>query len=82
MMAFQDIISMDMHPFDPYILKRSLGEDEYDIFQSENFSSGYHYQYARNNFQLNRGNGKFSEFGLYSGISATDWSWCRLVDGF
>jgi hypothetical protein len=75
--ALPDIISMDMQPFDPYILKRSLGEDEYDIFQRK-IKSGYNYQYARNNFQLNRGNGKFSEIGLYSGISATDWSWGAL----
>ena len=27
-----EIISMDMLPSDPYILKRSLGDDEYDIF--------------------------------------------------
>ena len=30
--AYPEIISMDMLPSDPYILKRSLGEDEYDIF--------------------------------------------------
>ena len=30
--GFPEIISMDMLPSDPYILKRSLGEDEYDIF--------------------------------------------------
>ena len=27
-----EIISMDMLPSDPYILKRSFGDDEYDIF--------------------------------------------------
>jgi hypothetical protein len=75
--GFADIMSMDMQPFDPYILKRSLGEDEYDIFHRK-LKSGYNYQYARNNFQLNRGNGRFSEIGLYSGISATDWSWAVL----
>lgn len=75
--GLSDIISMDMQPYDPYILKRSLGEDEYDIFQRK-LKSGYNYQYARNNFQLNRGNGKFSEIGMYSGISATDWSWAAL----
>ena len=30
--GFPEIISMDMMPEDPYILKRSLGEDEYDFF--------------------------------------------------
>jgi hypothetical protein len=75
--GLSDIISMDMLPSDPYILKRSLGEDEYDIFQLK-LKSGYNYQYTRNNLQLNRGNGKFSEVGLFSGIAATDWSWAAL----
>ena len=30
--GYPEIISMDMLPSDPYILKRSLGEDEYDNF--------------------------------------------------
>jgi hypothetical protein len=75
--AFPEIISMDMQPADPYILKRSLGEDDYDIFNGK-ISLGYSYQYTRNNFQLNRRNGLFSETGLYSGIAATDWSWAPL----
>jgi hypothetical protein len=75
--AFPEIISMDMLPSDPYILKRSLGEDTYDIFNYK-VSVGYSYQYTRNNFQLNRRNGMFSEIGLYSGIAATDWSWSPL----
>ncbi|MGZ8559271.1 MAG: VCBS repeat-containing protein, partial [Chitinophagaceae bacterium] len=72
-----EIISMDMLPADPYILKRSLGDDEYDIFWGK-ISIGYNYQYSRNNLQYNRGNGMFSETGLYSGIFATDWSWAPL----
>ncbi|HAN39884.1 MAG TPA: hypothetical protein DCQ29_13350, partial [Chitinophagaceae bacterium] len=76
--AQPEIISMDMLPDDPYILKRSLGEDAYDIFQVK-LKHGYNHQYARNNLQLNRGNGKFSEVGLYAGIYATDWSWAPLL---
>src|SRR3989337_1871915 len=75
--AYPEIISMDMLPFDPYILKRSLGEDKYDIFRHK-ISVGYSHQYTRNNFQLNKRNGLFSEIGLYSGIAATDWSWAPL----
>lgn len=75
--AFPEIISMDMLPYDPYILKRSLGEDEYDIFFRK-IEYGYNYQYTRNNLQWNRRNGMFSEVGLYSGIAATDWSWAAL----
>ncbi len=75
--AFPEIISVDMLPADPYILKKSLGEDAYDIFKFK-IGAGYSYQYTRNNFQLNRRNGLFSEIGLYSGIAATDWSWAPL----
>ncbi|HEX6431459.1 MAG TPA: VCBS repeat-containing protein, partial [Niastella sp.] len=75
--GFSEIITMDMLPADPYILKRSLGEDAYDIFNLK-IKRGYNYQYTRNNLQLNERNGAFSEVGLYSGVYATDWSWSAL----
>ena len=75
--ALPEIVSMDMLPSDPYILKRSAGEDDEDIFKLK-IKYGYSYQYTRNNLQYNRGNGVFSEVGLYSGIAATDWSWSPL----
>jgi hypothetical protein len=74
---FPDVISMDMLPYDPVILKRSLGEDEYQT-SLEKRKYGYNNQYSRNNLQLNRGNGMFTETGFYSGIYATDWSWSSL----
>ena len=79
--ALPDIVSMDMLPEDPYILKRSLGEDEYNLFQFK-IKHGYNHQYARNCLQLNRGNGMFSETAMYSGIVATDWSWAALFMDF
>ena len=75
--ACPEIISMDMLPSDPYILKRSLGEDNYDLFY-EKIGMGYSFQYTHNNLQYNRGNGLFSETALYSGVAATDWSWAPL----
>lgn len=75
--GWPEIISMDMLPSDPYILKRSLGEDTWDIFNFK-IHAGYDYQYTRNNLQYNRKNGLFSETGLYSGVAATDWSWAPL----
>ncbi|MEP6464860.1 MAG: VCBS repeat-containing protein [Parafilimonas sp.] len=75
--ALPEIVSMDMLPSDPYILKRSEGEDDYDIFKLK-LKYGYSYQYTRNNLQYNRGDGVFSEIGLYAGIAATDWSWSPL----
>jgi enediyne biosynthesis protein E4 len=75
--GYPDIMSTDMLPYDPNILKRSEGEDSWDI-QSLKIGYGYNYQYTRNNLQLNRRNGLFSEVGLYAGVAATDWSWSPL----
>jgi hypothetical protein len=75
--AYPDIISMDMLPYDPVILKRSLGEDEYQT-SLDKLKYGYNYQYSRNNLQLNQRNSMFAESGFYSGIYATDWSWSSL----
>ncbi|RPD51073.1 VCBS repeat-containing protein [Paracnuella aquatica] len=75
--GFPEIMSVDMLPADPYILKRSLGDDEYAIFQMKQ-AYGYQPQYARNALQWNRGNGAFSEVAQYGGVAATDWSWAPL----
>ena len=75
--AYPEIISLDMLPADPYILKRSIAEDEYNTHKMK-LGYGYSHQYPRNNLQLNRGNGMFSEIGLYAGVHATDWSWAPL----
>lgn len=75
--AHPEIISMDMLPYEPNMLRRSLSEDDYTIFRQK-IEYGYTYQYARNNLQLNRGNGRFTEAGQYAGIFATDWSWASL----
>ncbi|MBX9782077.1 MAG: VCBS repeat-containing protein [Chitinophagaceae bacterium] len=75
--AMPDIISMDMLPYDPYMIRRSLAEDDY-IYFNEKRKYGYHYQYARNNLQWNRGNGRFTEAGQYANVYATDWSWAAL----
>ncbi|MFM6949002.1 MAG: VCBS repeat-containing protein [Aquirufa sp.] len=80
--AYPEIISLDMLPNDREILKRSEGEDSYNIFQYK-IRQGYNHQFARNNLQFNRGSsGKFSEIGLMSGVYATDWSWSPLFFDF
>lgn len=79
--AFPEIISMDMQPADPYILKRSLGDDEYNLFNFK-VKSGYHPQFARNALQLNMRNGLFSDVAMYAGVEATDWSWAALFMDF
>jgi enediyne biosynthesis protein E4 len=75
--GWNDLMSLDMQPFDPVVLKASEGEDAFGIYQfKRNF--GYNYQYARNTLQINNGNGTMSETAVYSGIHATDWSWATL----
>ena len=75
--GYDDVISLDMLSPDPHILRRSLGDDDEDLARLK-LQLGYSYQYSRNNLQLNRRNGLFSETGLYSGVAATDWSWAPL----
>lgn len=75
--AQPEIVSMDMLPYDPNMIRRSLSEDDYTIFRQK-IEYGYTYQYARNNLQINRGNGRYTEAGQYAGIFATDWSWASL----
>ncbi len=73
----QDIVSLDMLPEDPIILKESEGEDALDIFNFK-LRYGYNHQYARNALQLNQGDGHFQEVAAYAQIHATDWSWTPL----
>jgi hypothetical protein len=75
--GYPEIMTVDMLPFDPFMLKSSEGENAYDIFNLK-LGLGYNYQYGRNNLQFNRRNGMYSEVALYSGIAATDWSWAPL----
>ncbi len=78
---FPEIMSLDMMPYDPQILKRSEGEDAYYNFKFK-LDQGYNAQFARNNLQLNTRQGVFSEIGMYAGIHATDWSWSALLLDF
>ena len=79
--AWSDIMSLDMQPYDPAILKASEGEDAFGIYNFKR-SYGYNYQYARNTLQINNGNGTMSEVAMYSGVHATDWSWATLFMDF
>ncbi|MCB0562774.1 MAG: VCBS repeat-containing protein [Phaeodactylibacter sp.] len=79
--GFDEVVSLDMAPYDPDILKSSLGEDAYSIFKFK-LGYGYNHQFARNNLQLNNGDGTFSEIGMFAGIDATDWSWAPLFMDF
>lgn len=79
--GWNDLISLDMEPEDPKILKASLGEDGFAIYQMK-LGYGYHNQYARNALQLNDGTGHFQEIAQFAGVSATDWSWSPVFADF
>ena len=79
--GYSEIFTLDMHPYDPHILKSSLGDDGYGTFQFK-LGYGYNYQYARNSLQLNNKNQTFSEIGALAGVYATDWSWAALFLDF
>src|SRR5258705_6999296 len=80
-----DIAVLHMLPDSERILKSAATTESYTLFNMK-LAAGYHYQYARNTLQLNRGvtGGKlrFSEIGLLAGIAATDWSWAPLFADF
>ena len=79
--GWNDIMSLDMQPYTPSVLKASEGEDAFGIYNfKRNF--GYNHQYSRNALQINNGNGLMSEVATYAGIQATDWSWATLFFDF
>ena len=78
-----DVVTVDMLPPDEKTLKTYGSDENPDIYKVKLEINGYQYQYSRNCLQTNDGNGvSFSETGLMSGISATDWSWSPLFADF
>ena len=77
-----DLITTDMLPGDVKVLKSTINDEPLDIYNLE-VKSGFYYQYSRNSLQLNVGQGKkFVDIGLYSGVSATDWTWTPIIQDF
>ncbi|HYF70029.1 MAG TPA: VCBS repeat-containing protein [Ohtaekwangia sp.] len=79
--GFPDLLTMDMLPEDPLILKSSAAEEAFDIYNFK-IQYGYNHQFSRNNLQLNNQDGTFSEIGIFAGVHATDWSWSGLFADF
>ncbi|MBY0482864.1 MAG: VCBS repeat-containing protein [Chitinophagaceae bacterium] len=78
-----DLVTVDMLPSDEKILKTYGSDENADIYKIKLEMNGFQKQYSRNMLQRNNGNGNsFSETGLMSGISATDWSWSPLFADF
>jgi enediyne biosynthesis protein E4 len=78
-----DVVTVDMLPPDEKILKTYGSDENPEIYQFKIISHGFQYQSSKNCLQNNNGNGSsFSETGLLSGVSATDWSWAPLFADF
>ena len=75
--GLMDIYVADMVAADNKRLKSNMSGMNPEKFWAL-AKGGYHYQYMFNAFQLNNGNGTFSEFGQMAGVSNTDWSWSTL----
>jgi hypothetical protein len=84
--GYPEIVALDMLPENNYRQKKFLKGNNYTSYFNNN-RFGYTFQYVRNTLQLNNGIDanhapKFSEIALYSGISASDWSWTPMVVDF
>src|SRR5687768_7947201 len=76
-----DLLTLDMLPPDNMRLKMTAGAENFDKFKILH-DAGFYWQYMRNMFHINNGDGTFSEIGSLSGISNTDWSWSPLFADF
>ena len=79
--GFPDLMTLDMLPPDNLRLKMTAGAENFDKF-SILHDAGFYWQYMRNMFHLNNGDGTFSEIGSLAGIGNTDWSWASLFADF
>ncbi|RRQ48880.1 hypothetical protein DZC72_14575 [Maribacter algicola] len=76
--GYLDIITLDMLGETNQRLKTTIASNNYNNYVL-NDRYNYEYQYSRNMLQKGNGNGvPFSEIGLMSGVSKTDWSWSPL----
>lgn len=79
--GLEDIFTLDMLPREDARMKMMFGGMNhyyYDIMLTKK----YELEYARNAFQLNRGNGKYSDISMISDLHNTDWSWSILMQDF
>jgi len=76
--GFEDMYVLDMAPPGHTRSKAVMASmDTKGFWNMVDF--GFNYQYMLNTFQLNNGNGTFSEIAQMAGISKTDWSWAPLM---
>ncbi len=76
-----DLFTVEMLAEDNVRQKTNMAPMDMDRF-SYQVNAGMHYQYMRNSFHLNNGNGYFSDIAHYMGVDQTDWSWGTLFGDY
>lgn len=76
--GLEEIFVTEMLPDRHDRLKTKAQFEKWDKYQLS-IENGYHRQFGRNAFQLNNGNGTYSEVSRLSDMEATDWSWGALI---
>lgn len=79
--GFQDFYQLDMMPEFNYDKKTNMGAMNHQEFL-KCVEYGFHYQYMHNAFQLNNGNGTFSQISQQANVAETDWSWSTVIADF
>ena len=77
-----DIAVVDMAAEDHIRDKTLMASMNTAAFRSYVDTLKYHHQYMFNSFQLNNGNGTFSNIANLAGLAKTDWSWAALFADF
>ncbi len=77
--GFQEIAIVDMATSDHYRGKTLMQSMDSKLFNQLVHGLDYQYQYMFNAFQLNNGNGSYSNIAGFAGVQKTDWSWSSLL---
>ena len=76
-----DIFTGEMLAEDNKRQKTNMAPMDATLFD-QMVDNGMHYQYMRNSFHLNNGNGHFSDVANFAGIDKSDWSWSSLFGDY
>ncbi|HHM20773.1 MAG TPA: hypothetical protein ENJ20_02010 [Bacteroidetes bacterium] len=77
-----EIAVVDMASIDHFRSKTLMASMDTEGFWYFINDLGYQYQYMFNTFQLNNGNGTFSNVANLAGVAKSDWSWAALLADF
>ncbi|MGB0930027.1 MAG: VCBS repeat-containing protein [Chitinophagales bacterium] len=80
--TYPEISVVDMTAEDRYRSKTLMPSMDSRLFWALIKDHNLHYQYMFNTFQLNNGNGTFSEISQLAGLHKSDWSWANLMADF